>query len=238
MKKRGLWLGVVGAMVIVLAACGKPKAGGDCKTESEVKCTDDKNALVCTSGKWEALPCRGLNGCMSMMGSPGTCTNDGFKEGEPCPGDEGNPNCSADKKAMLKCVDKHWKKQEDCNGQHGCVSNAKGTNCDMGTADVGSTCTAANEGNVACAPDKKSELVCEKGKMGTMLLCKGMHGCRQMGDKIECDHSLADVGDDCEGTEPACTLDKKNILACKDGKFTKVKACSCAVFLDEIKCMP
>ncbi len=238
MNKRAIGSGVFVALVVVLAACGKPKPGGTCKTESEVKCVDDKNAVVCTDGKWEALPCRGLNGCMSMMGSPGTCTNSGFKEGEPCPNDEGNPECSDDKKAMLKCVNKHWKKQEDCNGQHGCVSNAMGANCDMGTAAAGSSCTQANEGNVACAPDAKSELVCKGGKMGTLSLCKGMHGCRQQGDKIDCDNSLADVGDDCEGEDAACSMDKKAMLACKGGKFVKTKACSCAVFVDEIKCMP
>lgn len=225
------------SMVVLLAACGKPKAGGACKTEAEVKCTDDKNALVCTSGKWEALPCRGLNGCMSMMGSPGTCTNDGFKEGEPCPDDEGNPECSSDHKASLKCVDKHWKKVNDCNGQHGCVSNAQGTNCDMGTSDVGSTCTKENEGNVACSPDKKSELVCEKGKMIVMSECKGLHGCRQLGDKLDCDRSLADIGDACSAAEKACNPTKKMLLTCKDGKFAKSKDCSCATFVDNVQCM-
>lgn len=238
MKRLGTAGVVALGLTLVLAACGKPKAGGACKTEAEVKCTDDKNALVCTDGKWEALPCRGLNGCMSMMGSPGTCTNDGFKEGEPCPDDEGDPGCSSDKKAMLKCVNKHWKKQNDCTGQHGCVSNANGATCDMGTSNEGSSCSADNEGNVACSPDKKSELVCKGGKMVQMSLCKGMHGCRQMGEKIDCDNSLADEGDTCDGDDHACSMDKKAVLECKGGKFTKIKACSCAVFVDEIKCMP
>ena len=62
---------------------------------------------------------------------------------EPCH-DEGNPECSVDKKAMLKCEGKHWKKTADCNGQHGCVNNAKGATCDQGSQEAGSACDAVN----------------------------------------------------------------------------------------------
>ena len=228
----------VSAAVVLLAACGKPKAGDKCKTEEEVKCTDKANALVCTDGKWEALACRGLNGCMSMMGSPGTCTNDGFNVGEPCH-EEGNPECSADKKAMLKCEGKHWKKTADCNGQHGCVSNAKGATCDQGSQEAGSACDADQEDSYSCSPDKKTELVCKGGKMVLASNCRGMHGCRQKGDEIDCDNSLAEAGDPCADAKsnPACSSDKKALLKCKGGKMVKDKACkTCTVFLDEIKC--
>src|SRR5207302_6259835 len=121
----------------VVTGCSKAKAGGSCKKEGAVTCVDDKNGLVCVDGKWEAEQCRSLNGCMSMGLGEGNCTNDGFAEGEPCPGKEGDPACSVDKKAMLKCTGKHWKKIDDCKGQHGCVSNAEGATCDQGTTDEG-----------------------------------------------------------------------------------------------------
>lgn len=233
-------LALVVTLPLGLVACSKPKAGAKCSKEGETKCTDKANALVCTDGKWEALPCRANTGCMGMAIGPHNCTSLDALEGEPCPSDEGKWQCSPDKKMLLECQGKHWKKKDDCRGQNGCVVNASGYKCDKGEGNEGDACTADNEGNAACAPDKKALLVCKGGKLTKTQLCKGRHGCRQMGPKIQCDSSTADLGDPCEDgrSEAACTADKKAMLECKGGKYQKSRDCKqqCTVFLDHIEC--
>ena len=52
---------------------------------------------------------------------------------------------------------------------------------------------------------------------------------------IRLDHLVGDICDE-EG-EPACAMDKKELLHCKAGKFTKVRACKrCTPFLDKVEC--
>ena len=85
--------------------------------------------------------------------------------------------------------------------------------------------------------DKKALLICRGGKMEIGETCKGMHGCRQMGKKLDCDNHLADLDDPCttEG-DAACSVDKKMRLACKGGKMTKERDCNCSVMIDQINC--
>ena len=238
-RSAGFAAALVLSALALLPACTKPKAGAACNKEGAVTCVDDKNALVCVDSKWEGKGCTSVTGCMSMGLGEGSCSADGHAVGEPCPGEEGNPSCSTDKKAMLNCTKKHWVKVDDCDGQNGCVSNAQGANCDKGTAAEGSSCTAANEGNGACSPDKTKLLVCKGGKMIVASLCKGQNACRQAGDKLDCDDSLAAVGDPCdEEGEAACSMEKKDLLQCKSGKFAKTKSCGqgCTPFLDKVEC--
>jgi len=233
MRSRHVAVVLAAVFAVVLVAACKPKPGAKCKKEGETKCVGDKAALVCAGGKWEALPCRGLNGCLIN-----SCTNEGYLEGEPCT-EEGNWNCSVDKKAMFQCSGAHWVKKSDCRGQHGCVANASGANCDMGTGEIGDMCSSDNEGNGACSGDKKSLLVCKAGKMVLDANCRGQHGCRQTGDKLQCDDSISKVGDPCRGeNNPSCSEDKKQLHKCKGGKIVLEKACKggCQVFLDEIRC--
>jgi len=222
------------------SSCKKPpKPGGACTKEFAVECTGKAAAVMCVSSKWEAVACRDITGCMDM-GGDGTdnCSNSTQNVGEPCK-EEGNPSCSVDTKAMLKCQDKHWVKIDDCNGQHGCVSNAKGATCDKGTENAGASCTASNEGNGSCTPDGKSLLICKGGKMIVAATCKGMHGCREAFNKLECNQTISDLGDPCEDWEgkPACSTDKKTRLVCKNGKMVKDKVCkSCSVMIDDVQC--
>ncbi len=118
------------------------------------------------------------------------------------------------------------------------VANADGARCDMGTLSEGTACDKKNEGNASCSPDKKSMLLCKSGKMVVASKCGGQHGCRQMGTKIDCDSSIAEVGDICEEENTtACNPEKKALLKCKSGKMVKDKACGrCTVFLDHIDC--
>ena len=241
MSKRHLLSILVVAFVAAgLGACKKKtaKAGDACKTEWATDCVDKSNALVCVSGKLEAIACRDVTGCMDMGDGNDNCSSGGHQVGKPCK-EEGDPGCSADSKAMLKCNSKHWKKESDCRGQLGCVSNAHGAKCDEGTGNAGDPCTADNEGNAACTADGKTLLICHGGKMVVGATCKGMNGCRQMGTKLDCNETLADLGDPCEGYDGkyACASDKKTRLVCRGGKMVKDKVCkSCSVMIQDVQC--
>ena len=224
---------------IVVAACGKkPKAGEACKTAGEVQCADKTTGLFCIGGKWEPLGCEGPTGCMSVAGT-GSCTHDVFVVGEVCQKD-GETTCSGDHKAMVKCEANHWKLIDKCGGVLGCVSNANGVKCDLGASTEGSPCTKENEGNASCTPDAKGLLICKGGKMHLAAKCKGMHGCRQQGTTLDCDETIADLGDVCDSSEYegkfACAADKKMRLVCKSNKMIKDKACKCSVMIDKVNC--
>ncbi|NOU30034.1 MAG: hypothetical protein HOO96_19190 [Polyangiaceae bacterium] len=223
-----------------VVACSKPKAGAACSAAQagKFKCVDKQNGLVCVGGKWEALSCEGPIGCMTVVGE-GSCTHLKYEVGEPCL-EEGKPECSGDRKAMIKCENNHWKLLDKCTGALGCVANAKGAKCDLGAAEAGSTCTPQNEGNAACTPDKKALLLCKSGKMVLGATCKGMHGCRQKGTTLECDETISELGDTCDSSEYegkfACNPDKTMRLVCKSNKMVKDRACKCSVMIDKVNC--
>jgi hypothetical protein len=99
----------------------------------------------------------------------------------------------------------------------------KKVTCDNSIANLGDTCR--EEEDYACSPDKKTALACRGGKFVQASLCKGPKGCRVTGEgnnkfKVECDDSVAGVGDPCEKEDHySCTADEKAILRCKGKKF-------------------
>jgi hypothetical protein len=229
---------VMAVLVLAAGACKKHgKAGDPCKTEWSTDCTDKKDALVCVSGKLEALACRSINGCMDMGDGNDDCSNETQMMGEPCK-DEGNYSCSIDAKEMLKCDSKHWIMVDDCKGQNGCQSSASGAKCDKGTETAGASCSAQNEGNGSCSPDGKSLLMCRSGKMVLAATCKGLNGCRQRGTDLDCNQTVADIGDPCFEGKYACSTDRKTRLQCRSGKMAKDRTCnkSCSVMIEEVQC--
>jgi hypothetical protein len=218
------------------AACKKKpaKAGDTCPNEWATACTDKSDALVCVSGKLEAVPCRGATGCMDTGDGGNECSNDAHDVGEPCK-EEGNYGCSLDAKALLKCDAMRWTKAQDCKGANGCAPNAQGATCDQ-RPDV-STCKSQDEGNGSCSADGKSLVLCRSGKMVVAATCKGPGGCRQQGDDIDCNQTIADVGDPCREGKYACATDKTTRLLCWHGKMISEKVCkSCSVVKDEVQC--
>lgn len=82
------------------------------------------------------------------------------------------------------------------------MSNARGTNCDLGASTEGSPCTKENEGcdetlgdlgdvydssdyedEFACSTDKKTRLVCKSNEFVKDKACK----CSVLIDKVNCD---------------------------------------------------
>lgn len=227
---------IVVLAAMATAACKKPPVpGAECKTKGEIGCVDKKNGVICIDKKWESITCEGATGCMMTAGS-GSCTHTNYAVGEPCL-KEGEPQCAGDKKAMIKCEDSHWKLLNKCTGKLGCVANANGAKCDLGAAEANSDCTAQNEGNASCTPDGKDLLLCKSGKMTVAAHCRGMHKCRQLGKKIECDETIGQLGDPCDSDgKLACSEDKKTRLSCKGGTFVKDKDCKCSVMIDKVNC--
>jgi len=220
-------------------ACNKTVKEGDaCTQVGEIQCIDDKTGGFCVEGKYEALACEGATGCMSVAGSA-SCNHSAYKVGEPC-FEEGKPECSGDKKAMLECKSNRWVLIDECKGALGCVANAEGAKCDLGAAAAGDACTPENEGNAACTEDKSALLLCKGGTMTVLSTCKGMHGCRQQGTTLDCSSTIADLDDPCDplGYEGkfACTPDKKTRLVCKEGKMIKDQDCACSVMIDDVSC--
>src|ERR1700689_1908287 len=84
------------ALGAALLACKKPaKAGDACPNEWATVCTDKKGALVCVSGKLEAVVCRSASGCADTGDGGSECSNDVHDLGEPCK-EEGTYGCSLD----------------------------------------------------------------------------------------------------------------------------------------------
>lgn len=238
----GRYARAMGLLVVVMAlsACKKPKAGDPCKTDGKQICIDKASSVVCVDGKWESLPCRGVTGCMTTAGDV-SCSNESYNEGEPCDDTTDKFDCTPDKKAMVKCDGSHWKLNDKCLGPLGCVSNASEVNCDDSFSEVGAICYP--EGDPACSVDGKQMLKCKDGKMESFLECRGVHACRKLHvddkDKIDCDDSLAKVGDPCvDEDDPACSVDKKAMLKCKGKKMVEAKKCKggCTVMPDSIEC--
>lgn len=237
---RRSWQGIAFAAALSLnfvAGCNKKevKAGDPCEKQGEIQCIDKQHGAFCVNGKYEVLTCEGATGCMMVAGS-GSCNHHDYQVGEAC-FEEGEPQCTGDKKAMIKCENSHWVKLNDCKGALGCVANAEGAKCDLGASAPGEPCSKENEGNASCTEDKKSILLCKGGKMEVGSTCKGRHGCRQMGTKLDCDSSTADLGDPCmDDGSMACSPDQKTRLVCKDGKMTKERDCKCSVMIDQVNC--
>lgn len=217
----GLSLGV-----ILLSAC-KPKLGSSCKLELKEFCTEDKKALACHDGKYEEMVCKGPEGC-AKKGNDNVCDQSIAAADEVCnlPDDF---VCTADKKGMLQCIKHKWTYVQSCNGERGCLLEAKKVTCDNSIAGVGDACR--EDEDYACSADKKAALVCRSQKFVEVNRCKGPKGCRITGDKasgfkVECDDSVAQAGDACEKEEHySCSDDERTILKCKRKKFEVEEKC-------------
>jgi hypothetical protein len=103
--------------------------------------------------------------------------------------------------------------------------------------EAGGKCTA---GQVACA-DAKTGLFCGSDGAYHTMTCSGTSGCQQSGAAVNCDNSVAAVGDGCNTPDDAaCSLDSKSALLCKQGVFAVAETCkgpgACKVAGDTITC--
>ncbi len=225
--------------VVLVSACGSPKAGGSCKVDGKTFCESKTAGLVCASGKWEPVKCKGAKGCAPV--GDGECDQSLADDGDACDV-ESDHACSSDKKSVVACKGRKWSKVTACPGPAGCERVDKDVKCDNSFASAGDAC--AVEKDYACAADKKSTLVCKGGKFEAGTPCKGPKACGVSPGKVHCDDTIADLGDPCEkkgdGDKYACASDAKTVLKCDGQKFVLQEKCkgkdTCKVLPEGVGC--
>src|SRR5262249_45688677 len=115
--------------------------------------------------------------------------------------------CSSDKTLALKCVDHKMQKLNSCRGAKGCnvielpAQHKIEFVCDDSVAQLDDPCD--EDGEHACAMDKKSIYVCKSNKFTLLKPCGGAKGCSfdEKGEKFECD-TAATAGKGVDVTKP------------------------------------
>lgn len=138
--------------------------------------------------------------------------------------EEGASTC-ADEKTLVACRRGRYARVP-CRGPGGCEQAGNNTRCDATIAEVGEPC--AEDDKKACGTDGRHVLACEGGRMTPKYECRGENGCKVAERKVNCDLSIARLGDACdklvEGTF-ACTEDARAIVRCEGGKFVADEKC-------------
>lgn len=149
-----------------VASAGDPCLGED----DEYACSPDgKRAVVCKGGKFEPwLECRGKAGC-TMLGRTASCDTSIAEIGDTCK-TQGAVACGGDQKHMVICRDGSFALYRQCRGQYGCYNKGETPSCDLTISLAGDPCGIP--GQVVCAVDGKSELVCQGGVFTKSITCK------------------------------------------------------------------
>jgi hypothetical protein len=213
---------LVALSLFLLAHC-KPSVGSSCE-KGESRCLDGQRALVCQAGEYIETACRGKKGC--RLEPAGTaCDIHGNDTGDACSTDDEGASACVDPKTLVACR-KGAYVRVPCRGPKGCAEEGGHTLCDATVAEVGEAC--AEDGKKACSSDGKRVLACASGKMAPKYECRGARGCVSQGGKLDCDLSIAALGDACDAKlegHVACDAEKRNIVRCGSGKFVQDEAC-------------
>jgi len=225
-------------VLLELPSC-RPSVGSACD-KGEARCLDAKRELVCQAGRFIESPCNGPGGC--RLTEKGTsCDFSGNKLGDPCSADEEGAASCKTKDAMLACHGGLYA-LVPCRGERGCVNSEGRALCDTSLAEQGDACN--DENLKACAGDHAQVLICKQHTMQRYYLCRGANGCASSAGKLNCDTSIAKLGDACdkklEGKAFSCTPDESQILVCKGGAFVLDETCKpgekCSLVDSSTKC--
>jgi hypothetical protein len=146
---------------------------------------DGAQALVCKEGRyglWRA--CRGPDQCKVEGGRNVRCDTTLGAPGDPC-GQQGTYACSTDSTSMLVCDGSALVTASTCRGPAGChiERDTRKVDCDDSLVEEGDPC---DRQQIACAVDRKAELVCQGGKYAKKRDCR--HGdCRLEGRHLYCE---------------------------------------------------
>jgi hypothetical protein len=78
----------------------------------------------------------------------------------------------------------------------------------------------------ACSTDGKSLLKCAETKWQLQTECKGAKACDSSGPTVDCDTTIAELGDLCSNEgDVACAKDTKSILKCQGKKMVLDEPC-------------
>lgn len=139
---------------------------------------------------------------------------------------------------MLVCKAHKWE-AVSCGGPKGCAMAGRFVDCDETLATSGMPCGSDPGGYPGCSTDHKVRLKCDAGFWREDIPCRGPKGCVVSSRFVDCDDSLALVGDACEPDSLACSLDSKSVLACRGAKYAIEETCSprkCTVRGDTVDC--
>lgn len=164
------------------------------------------------------------------------------QQGQQC--QDGPPTCSLDRRGVMQCQRGQWVPVQACPGQQGCTLFNGQIQCDPGQQQaqqpqgpapntpiqangLGQPCAA--EGGYECTPDKRGLTLCRGGRTTMASTCRGVRGCLITGAGVDCDHSVALVGDPCESPkEIACGQDGHQFLRCVNGTYQFTENCRSA----------
>ena len=126
-----------------------------------------------------------------------------------------------------------------CKGPAGCKVEGECVSCDISGNAAGTPCPASEDGTAACRADQPLLVQCRGGKY-VERDCRGPKGCYRVDNTSRCDQSVALEGDACQGSLPACSLDKKQLLKCESGTFRLQAHCDgpegCSIGHEGIAC--
>lgn len=126
----------------------------------------------------------------------------------------------------------------ECRGAKGCAVTGNVVDCDMSQAEEKDFCD--QDGNFSCTSDRKAQLKCEKNAWKVDTRCSGPKGCTTSPKLVECDDSIASVGDPCSKPDHhTCAADKSAVLVCAGGKFVVSTTCpkaTCKVEASTVGC--
>ncbi len=106
--------------------------------------------------------------------------------------------------------------------------------CDFSGNAPGDACTDAD--SYLCSADKTSMLRCKDKKI-VATACRGPKKCTETPTQVDCDTSIAQIGESCvDGF--ACSTDAKATLKCASGKWAVDEKCkkSCTVSGNGVGC--
>jgi len=209
------------ACFLALALSCKPKAGGKCDGGKSA-CADNRSALICSSGAYVAVSCKGGGGCADNDGIV-QCDLGGDADGEPCV-DLGDHAlyCTADKDHAATCKGGKVSVIE-CDGK-GCFPDGDKMRCDARPKlREGEPCNG--EGIDSCDDTAKLWLTCTKGKWALTDYCRGPNGCKPFAGTLACDSTFGRTGDPCEGAS-RCDEADHAVLTCTDHRLVLAKQCA------------
>lgn len=136
--------------------------------------------------------------------------------------------CSSDRAGVMQCQRGAWVPVQRCGGPRGCGMAGNQVQCDTGqpaapAPAAGGPC--APEGTYECSADRRGLNACRGGRWTLASTCRGQRGCVS-GTAVDCDHSVALVGDPCDGPkEIACSADGRALLRCSGGVYGVGEPC-------------
>jgi hypothetical protein len=226
--RASLVLVLLGAAAVLTSACHHaPAPGSSCRVPEQLACVAPDRAVVCDSGSWVELTCRGPRGCV-RHGDVDDCDDTVAAEADTCPR---NPPtdyaCTADRKRALVCKNGRFSLWRECRGPAHCeILDGHNVHCDTTFGEPGDACE--KQGTYCCSADGKAMLLCDGNTMAVASSCRGPEGCRVARDahKVDCDDSLAIEGDPCDQPKRiACSLDGKAELVCGKHTYEKKREC-------------